>query len=70
MDNPILGGRHSGGEVVFVLKLDHIRDDLAFDVSIDQLEALVGVKGRANVVTLLCMEISRMLSGQLCILSG
>ncbi len=34
-------------------KLDRIGDDLAFGVGIDQLEATVGVKGRANIKTLL-----------------
>jgi hypothetical protein len=39
---------------------------LALGVSIDQLEAAVGVKGRANVETLLHTVIPGMLSGWLC----
>ncbi len=42
-----------------MLKLDHIKDDLAFGVNIDQLEATVGVKGRAIIETLLRTEIPR-----------
>jgi hypothetical protein len=48
-----------------MLKLDCIQDDLALGVCIDQLEATVGVKGMANVETLLCMEIPGTSSGLL-----
>jgi hypothetical protein len=47
-------------------KLDRIQDDLALGACIDQLEAMIGVKGRANVETLLCTEIPGMSSGRLC----
>ncbi len=45
--------------------LDRIGDDLALGVGIDQLEAAVGVKGRPNIETMLCLEIPQTLSGQL-----
>ncbi len=65
MDNPILGGRRRNGGVL-MSKLGCILDCLAPGICIDQLEAMVGVKGRANVGTLLCMEIPGTLSDRLC----
>jgi hypothetical protein len=46
-------------------KINHIRDDLALGVCIDQLEATVGVEGRANVEIFLCTEIPGTSSGRL-----
>jgi hypothetical protein len=65
MDGAILGGRRRDGEVL-MLTLNRIQDDLALGVCIYQLEAIVGVRGRANVETLLCMEILGTSSGWLC----
>ncbi len=36
---------------VRVAKIDGIQDDLAFGVGLDYLEAVVGIKSRANIDT-------------------
>ncbi len=47
-------------------KFDCIQDDLAFGVGLDLLEAVVGIKGRANIEAWLHAEVQRLPSSRLC----
>jgi hypothetical protein len=47
-------------------KFDGIRDDLAFGVGLDYLEAAVGIKGWANIEAWFCAEVPKLLSSRLC----
>ncbi len=40
-----------------MVKFDGIQDDLALGVGLDYLEAVVGIKGRANIEARFCAEV-------------
>ncbi len=56
MNDSVLLGRGWDGKVG-VAELDCVRDDLAFGVSIEKLEAAVGVHGWTNVETILSTRV-------------
>ncbi len=56
MNDSVLRGRGWDGKVG-VAEFDCVRDDLAFGVSIDKLEATVGVHGWTNVEAILSTKV-------------
>ncbi len=58
MDDSVLS-RWRQDSKVRVAELDRVGDDLAFRVSIDELEAAVGIHGWTNVESILGLKIPR-----------
>jgi hypothetical protein len=49
-----------------MVKLNHIKDHLAFGVQVVKFEAVVGVQGRANVEAILGPKVPRVPRGRFC----